>query len=227
MESEREHQMNARKTPISIISFDLDGTLIDDTFVNAIWYEEIPKLYSREKTMPFKKAVTLIKKEYEKIGKERLEWYDLNYWINQFNLKISSIELLTKYSEKIQCYPEAIPVLEKLGNTKLKLIVITNAFKDFAKIELEETGLIKYFDQVFSATSDFKRVKKTVQLYQTICDLLKVTPQEIIHVGDDFIFDFLVPTKAGINAYYLDRSYKKSGTRILRTLEALKTIIKT
>ena len=194
--------MATRKTPISIISFDLDGTLIDDTFVNAIWYEAIPQLYSKEKKVPFKKAITLIKKEYEKIGKERLEWYDLNYWINRYNLKINSKTLLTKYSKKIHSYPETIPILEKLWNTKLKLIVITNAHKDFAQIELKETGIAKYFDQVFSVTTDLKQVKKTVQLYLEICNLLKVAPHEIIHVGDDHIFDFLVPK----TVFYISRA---------------------
>jgi FMN phosphatase YigB (HAD superfamily) len=33
-----------------------------------------------------------------------------------------------------------------------------------------------------------------------------VKPQEVVHTGDHFVFDFLNPRRIGITAYYLDRS---------------------
>ncbi len=75
------------------------------------------------------------------------------------------------------------------------------------------------FERVFSSTSDFGLVKKTVTLYQKICDILKVAPQEMIHIGDDQNFDFEVPRRLGILAFYLDRSGKHEGELTMHSLE--------
>jgi putative hydrolase of the HAD superfamily len=36
-----------------------------------------------------------------------------------------------------------------------------------------------------------------------------VPPSQMIHVGDHYEFDFLVPQKLGMKAYYLDRNGTK------------------
>ena len=64
-----------------LISFDLDGTLTDANFVESVWLEGIPKLYSNKKGVTFNDARKAVKKEYDKVGNEKLKWYDINYWI--------------------------------------------------------------------------------------------------------------------------------------------------
>jgi putative hydrolase of the HAD superfamily len=86
---------------------------------------------------------------------------------------------------------------------------------------MEATGLGGYFDRIFSATSDFGEVKKTVGFYQRICQILGVNPQEVIHIGDHYEFDYLVPRSLGIYAFYLDRSGKKNGEYVLKDLNDL------
>jgi putative hydrolase of the HAD superfamily len=64
-------------------------------------------------------------------------------------------------------------------------------------------------------------VKKTVDFYEKICQILRITPPEIIHVGDHFEFDYLVPRAMGIRAFYLDRSSNHRGEFILKDLGEL------
>jgi putative hydrolase of the HAD superfamily len=64
-------------------------------------------------------------------------------------------------------------------------------------------------------------VKKTVGFYQRICQILETRPQEMVHVGDHYEFDYLVPRSLGIRAFYLDRSGKRSGDSVIPELKDL------
>jgi FMN phosphatase YigB (HAD superfamily) len=86
---------------------------------------------------------------------------------------------------------------------------------------METTGLGRYFDQIFSATSDFGEVKKTLGVYERICQILGTNPDEMVHVGDHYEFDYLVPRKLGIHAFYVDRTGKQKGDSILSDLKDL------
>lgn len=206
---------------IKVISFDLDGTLFDTMFVDTVWLEEIPRLYSVKKRVSVDDATKIVKKEYDLIGKDRVEWYDIHYWIRRFGLNIKAKELLRSFEHKIRAYPEVPKVLDRLRQRGFRLIVVTNAGREFAELELEKTNIKKYFNRVFSSTSDFGVVKKTVKLYQTVCNMLGVSPQEIAHVGDDWKFDFHVPHGLGILAFYLDRTGEQQGEFVIQSLEEL------
>ncbi|HUL30961.1 MAG TPA: hypothetical protein VLZ03_10970, partial [Thermodesulfobacteriota bacterium] len=91
----------------------------------------------------------------------------------------------------------------------------------FISIEMEATGLARYFSRIFSATTDFGEVKKTAGFYERICQILETRPQEVVHVGDHYEFDYLVPRSLGIDAYYLDRLGKKKGKHVLQDLREL------
>lgn len=203
----------------TVISFDLDGTLVDYEFVNSVWFEGIPRLYSLEKKVSFDDALSTVKKEYDKVGKERPEWYDLHYWIGKFNLNVAPRELLRSFQDRIEIYPEVPLVLDELKQRGFRLAIVTNARTEFAELELRKSKMKNYFERVFSSTSDFGLVKKTVNLYQRVCEILEVPPQEMIHIGDDQSFDFEVPRRLGILAFYLDRSGKHKGEWIMQSLD--------
>jgi len=56
-------------------------------------------------------------------------------------------------------------------------------------------------------------VKKSNGFYARVCGILDVKPQEVVHIGDHWIFDFVNPRKIGMNAYYLDRNMGKNKSR--------------
>jgi putative hydrolase of the HAD superfamily len=127
---------------------------------------------------------------------------------------------MRQYVDKIRIYPDVNDILSRLKD-KLPIILTSNAGREFIDVEMEATGLGGYFDRIFSATSDFGEVKKTVGFYQRICQIIGVHPQEVVHVGDHFEFDYLVPQSLGINALYLDRSGQKNGEYVLKDLKGL------
>jgi len=83
------------------------------------------------------------------------------------------------------------------------------------------TELRRYFSRIFSATSDFGQIKKTAEFYGGICQLLGISFQEMVHVGDHWEFDYLVPKALGIKVLYIDRSWSRSGDDVIRSLEEM------
>ena len=127
---------------------------------------------------------------------------------------------MERYVDKIRIYPNVNHLLEHLKD-RFQLVLTSNAGREFIDVEMEATGLRKYFNQIFSATSDFRMVKKTIDFYRRICEILRVEPPEIVHVGDHYEFDYLVPRSLGIHAFYLDRSGERKGDFVISDLRDL------
>jgi putative hydrolase of the HAD superfamily len=211
-----------------LISFDLDGTLTDANFVESVWLEGIPKIYSEKKGVTIQNAKKTVKKEYDKVGNEKLQWYDINYWIKYFDINIDWKDLFGSYKNKIRTYPDVYKTLEELEKIGKRLIIISNASTEFIEFQLSGTNIKKYFESIFSATSDFKLTKKTTKVYKKVCNDLRILPHEMIHIGDDLKFDFIVPRKLGISAFYLDRTGTKKEEYTIHNLKNLtKKIVNT
>jgi len=203
-----------------IISFDMDGTLVDPEFTDWVWLHGIPRLYAEKTNIPFEEAKHFVVGEYLKVGEGAIEWYDIKYWFQFFKLEKNWKDLMLQYVDKIRIYPDVDDILGWLKE-KFPIILTSNAGREFIDIEMEATGLGRYFDRIFSATSDFGQVKKTAGFYGRICGALGVYPQEIVHVGDHYEFDYLAPRSLGIHAFYLDRSGEKNGDFVISDLREL------
>jgi putative hydrolase of the HAD superfamily len=203
---------------LKIISFDVDGTLVDLEYNDLIWFKEIPELVAKKKKIIFEKSLKYVHEEYAKLGEHNLNWYDINYWISYFGLEISPNKIFEKYEPQVQIYPEVIPLLEELKKNFI-LIVITAMPREFLIPKMKK--LEKYFKFSFSALSDFKELKNS-EIYSKISKALKVCPEQILHIGDHWEFDYLAAQKAGMNAIYLDRSNTKKGKFIISSLEEVK-----
>ncbi len=203
---------------IKVVSFDLDGTLVEPEYSEWVWGVGIPQLFAEKRGIPFAEAKEVIEEEYRKMGDRSLQWYDIKYWFNFFQLNGHWKPLLNRFSHKIKTYPEVSKVLQDLS-ANYKLIIISNAAREFIDIEVEVAELRRYFSRIFSATSDFGQIKKTAEIYGGICQLLGINCQEMVHVGDHWEFDYLAPKALGIKVLYIDRSWSRSGDDVIRSLE--------
>ena len=210
---------------IKVISFDFDGTLVNTGLADSFWMEGLPNIYAVEKYISFKKAKELLVEEYNKIGKDRIEWYDPDYWFDRFGIKYNWKRLMNSYRDRIKKYDDATPILESLKKD-YDLIILSNARREFIDLQLDTTGLERFFKRTFSSVSDFNMVKKNAEVYHRICDILEVKLSEIVHVGDDLIFDYEVPKSIGIKAFYLDRrSSGRVDNNTIHSLYELKELI--
>ena len=202
-------------TSVKIISFDVDGTLVDSSFADLVWLEGVPQLYAEQYHIDVDTAKQIITTEYDRIGEEDVRWYKLDYWFSRFNLKESYKDLLDKYRDRIVIYNDVFQVLDSLSK-KYTLIVASNAHRDFLSLSL--SSIKSYFDHVFSATSDFGEAGKYEWFYTKILQYMKVNPGDMVHVGDHYTFDYEIPSQLGIHAFYLDRKERK-GLKNLKEFE--------
>jgi FMN phosphatase YigB (HAD superfamily) len=203
---------------IKVVSFDLDGTLVKPEYSEWVWGVGIPQLLAQKRGISFDEAKEVVEKEYAKVGDGSLEWYDIKYWFNFFQLNGSWKSLLNRYSHKIKAYPEVSKVLRDISSQYMA-IIISNAAREFIDIEVELAELGGYFSRIFSATSDFGEIKKTAGFYGRICQLLRISPREMVHVGDHWEFDYVVPRGLGIRTFHVDRSWNRRGYDVIRSLE--------
>ncbi len=201
-----------------VISFDLDGTLVDHAFSTAVWREAIPALVARKEGLSLEEAKAWVYEQYDQVGEGSLEWYDLAYWHRRFGLDGTWRQTLQAHRHLIRLFPEVPGVLEELRPLH-DLIILSNASRPFIEEELSQSGLDAFpFVQVVSATSDLGQVKKTSSFYKQVCKQLGIEPHRLIHVGDHEEFDYQAPTQAGIRSYFLDRSGRGSGEHVVRDL---------
>jgi putative hydrolase of the HAD superfamily len=201
---------------IKVISFDADGTLVDKSFMDAFWNIGIPKEYAREKGISFEEARCEVEKLYHEVGEEDIRWYTPDYWFDLLGLGITPRQLMENYKNYLKIYPEAKTVLETLME-KYPLVVISNAPREILSFEL--ASLEGYFAHVFSATTDFKEVRKTSDFYSRVCETLGIKPPELAHVGDHWNFDYVIPKRLGIRTFFLERTREKTGPDVIHSLE--------
>jgi putative hydrolase of the HAD superfamily len=197
----------SRLDGITIVSFDVEGTLVTTDFSYSIWYEAIPQKYAQKYGLDVAIAKQIIEEEYSKVGDQRLEWYDVRYWFSKFGLG-SPETVLESYRHRVSCYPEVKEVLTELSK-RYTLIAASGSMREFLCHLLAD--IAPYFGRVFSSLSDYRQLK-TPEFYREICRVMGVRPEEIVHVGDNREFDFINPRQVGIHAFHLDRSGEQSGS---------------
>jgi HAD superfamily hydrolase (TIGR01493 family) len=211
-----------------VISFDLDGTLVNAGYGDMVWNHGIPSEYSKKYNIPFHEAKALIRRQYESVGDGDLLWYEIDYWIEKFRIPVSSEELLKRYESHIEPLPCAGEVLKELGQRYI-LIIASNAARCFVEKELDYTGFRHHFSHTISATTDYRMVKKEERFYKRVCETLHTEPAEVVHVGDHPIFDYDTPSGLGIESYCLvsdgaddsDGILHLNGRRTIKSLSEL------
>jgi len=186
---------------IKVISFDAEGTVVTPDFSQAIWHEAIPAIYARKKGFDLAQAKKCIYEEYSKIGDHKLEWYDIKYWFSCLDLG-SPEPVIQSCLAKITYYPEVIEVLSSLAD-EYKLIIASGTPRELLHFLLQD--IESYFVRIFSSVSHYRQLKSP-DFYLRICEEMNIMPSQVVHVGDNWQFDFLNSRQAGVRAFHIDRS---------------------
>jgi HAD superfamily hydrolase (TIGR01549 family) len=185
---------------VKVVSFDVEGTLVTPDFSHAVWFEAIPRQYAEKNSISLEQARKAVEEEYRKVGDQRLEWYDVRYWVDRLGLG-TPVPMMQRCEAHVRYYPEVKEVLASL-NEKYKLVVASGSTRDFLRHLLQD--IQPYFAGIYSSITDYRQLK-TSEFYSKMCQAMRVAPEQVVHIGDNWQFDFIAPSEIGIQAFYLDR----------------------
>lgn len=205
---------------IKVISFSVDGAFVDkSSFEDLFWYEEIPAIYSREFKVSQEKAKAAVQSAYKEISLFDPEWHKPETWFKRLKLDPDEDKLLKDLKGNYMEHRDVRPAIEHLYSThRYKLVAITNSSKSYLRYKLKTLDMQGFFSKIVSAVDDFDKVKKDAGVFQDIFTSFGVTPDEVMHVGDDLYMDFDVPSTMRVHSYLLDRRMKKSGTHVVHDM---------
>jgi len=210
---------------IRYVSLDLDGTLIKQGFDTIIWDTVIPRLYAKKKNISLEEAEKIVYADYYKAlyVEKQPQWTNLDYWCQRLGLPDKE-ELFKDVQEKdVVLYEDVEESIQALAQ-EYKLIIITSGDHEFNTFKLKR--IRHYFTKVFSS-QDFNQPFKNKKTYEGVLQELGIPATALVHAGDDYHRDYLIPRSIGINAYHLARGKAfVKGEHTIHSLRELKERIK-
>ncbi len=210
---------------LKVISFDMEGTLATPDFSNSVWHEGVPSLYAKAHGLELSEAKKVVSANYGAVGDQSPEWYDIKYWFRRFGLH-GHKALMERCLSFVSYYADAKEVLRFFAQ-RYEIVISSSSTRDFLPYLLEglngtsNDGIA--FAGVFSSISDYGSLK-TPDFYLKVCQELGIEPYEMAHVGDNLLFDYSNASKAGVRAFYLDRTQGSGHPHSLKSLLDLKEI---
>lgn len=128
---------------------------------------------------------------------------------------------LTRYEAGWTAFDDAVPALRRVRDAGLVVAVLTNGDSAHQRSKLDRTGLAGHLDVVV-ASDDLPAGKPDPRAYVATCEILGVTPGDVLMVGNDVEKDYQGPVDAGLDAVLLDRADRHPGIEHrIRTLDEI------
>jgi len=235
--------MGVRKLTLKAVLFDLGGTLIDDS---VIW-----KNVDMDYTIPFWKShgIDDIDKIYtaRKVAQKKFDaiesqnTFDNSTWTSMFMcelgiepkeeiIKEESYKFMDYFLKKIKLMPYAMEILKFIKSMDLKIILVTNGWKDSTYKVLSKLEIRNFFDLIV-ISEEIGHIKSEITPFEIVIEKTGLKPEECLMVGDRLDED-AYSKKIGIKFVLFGNGDKKNYTREIegfdfkiRGLDELKNII--
>ena len=208
---------------IECLLIDMDGVILDNTYDNDFWQNQIPRVLSEKRNISFDDAKRLAIQIFN-FKKNTKDWYDLDYWSNMLGIDIEAEKRSEESLSKIKLYDNVINTLIELKKNA-SLILITNAHRKTLNIKLEKFNIDPYFDEMICA-HELHYVKEDLQLWYMLRSRYKLNFDKTILV-EDTINNINVALSAGISyAVYVGEENFKPSEKILK-LDSINQLLST
>jgi HAD superfamily hydrolase (TIGR01509 family) len=165
---------------IDTVLLDMDGTLLDLRFDNYFWLDLVPERYAARHGLSLEEARAVLAPMFER-KQGTLEWYCTDFWTRALSLDI--VGMKHELREHVRFLPGAEEFLRALRQKDVRVALVTNAHRDSLKVKATQTGLLDYFDVVFSSHS-FGVPKEHPEFWRQLQAALQFDPARTLFVDD-------------------------------------------
>jgi putative hydrolase of the HAD superfamily len=146
-----------KRSGISHVLLDMDGTLLDKYFDDYFWEHLVPEKYADRHGITFGKAKEELLKKY-KTHEETLNWTDIDFWSRELGIDI--LALKEQIRHLIEIHPHVEEFLKLMRSRKKKVYIATNAHDKVLTLKLKKTDIGKYLTgAITSAELGFPKEK--------------------------------------------------------------------
>lgn len=165
---------------IDTVLLDMDGTLLDLRFDNYFWLDLVPERYAAKHGLTLAEAREVLAPMFA--GKQgTLDWYCTDFWTRALSLDIAGMK--HEVREHVRFLPGAEDFLRALREKGVRIALVTNAHRDSLKVKATQTGLLNYFDVVFSS-HNFGVPKEHPDFWHQLEAALQFDPSRTLFVDD-------------------------------------------
>jgi putative hydrolase of the HAD superfamily len=127
-------------------------------------------------------------------------------------LKIEKIELVPKLVEKFgqmryqtwMLYPDSLAILNKL-KPNYQLVMITNGVPEIQRAKMDKVNMEAYFNPII-ISGEIGVSKPDPKYFQIVLEMLKLSKEECVVIGDSVRNDVGGAKNAGITSIWINRS---------------------
>lgn len=163
------------------LMLDMDGTVLDLAFDNHVWQELVPEKYAEHMGISKGEARQYIYAKYRSV-EGKLDWYCLDHWSELLGLDLLAIH--RDVNARIGYLPGAQRFLETVSKRNIRLLLVTNSHRDTLTVKTEVTGVVSYFDQVYTS-HDVGHAKEDQLFWKALQKTESFDPERTLFVDDN------------------------------------------
>ncbi len=163
------------------LMMDMDGTILDLAYDSHIWLKLIPNIYAEKMNISIDDASSILQKKVLKM-ENSLKWYCIDNWSELLDIDILRVHELEK--DEIRYLPGAESFLKKVSKSEIRAILVTNSHRDTLNLKIKETGLDKYFNDIY-ISHDFDAPKENQLFWKRFQSVENFVKNKTIFVDDN------------------------------------------
>ena len=146
---------------------------------------------------------------------EELKLLEKKWWYEVVHNVYTDIGMFEKFDEYFndlfetfrtsawKIFPETEEVLSRLKTRGYRIVIVSN-FDSRVYDVCRSMDILEYFDD-FVISSESGCAKPSIEIFQLALQRNGLSPDECVHIGDNYVNDYVCPTSIGMNAVFLDR----------------------
>lgn len=159
---------------------DMDGTILDLAYDNFMWLTHVPERWAEQNGMSFGEARKYL---FERFGAAQgdLQWYCLDHWSEHLGLDVA--QLHRDNHERINFLPGALEFLQRIRESHVRLLLVTNSHQATLDLKNEVTGLNQYFDGIYTSHT-YGFAKERQEFWHALREETHFNPATTMFVDD-------------------------------------------